>query len=67
LAAERLPVFAGRAGVRFEVTPSLGLGLFGSYERDANRVRLLASAGGAARVFATADSLRLLAAAWSRF
>lgn len=67
LAADRLPVFAGRAGVRFEVTPSLELGLFGSYERDANRVRLLPSAGGAARAFATADSLRLLAAAWSRF
>jgi hypothetical protein len=67
LGAERLPIVAGRAGVRMQLSAAFALGLFAGYERDANRVRVESRAGGAARVFATPSSARLLAAAWSRF
>jgi hypothetical protein len=67
LGAERLPILAGRVGFRLQLSAAFALGLFASYEHDANRVRLASRAGGAARVFATPSSARLLAAAWSRF
>lgn len=67
LGAARLPIVAGRVGLRLQLSSTLALGLFASYERDANRVRLQSRAGGAARTFATPDSLRLTGAAWARF
>jgi hypothetical protein len=67
LGAGRLPILAGRAGVRAQLSAGFALGLFATYERDPNRVGLEKRAGGAARVFAAPASARLLAAAWSRF
>jgi hypothetical protein len=67
LGAERLPILAGRAGFRLQLSAAFAFGLFATYEHDANRVRLASRTGGAARVFATPSSARLLAAAWSRF
>lgn len=67
LGAGRLPILAGRAGLRLQLSAAFALGLFASYERDANRVGWETRAGGAARVFAPPSSARLLAAAWSRF
>jgi hypothetical protein len=67
LGAGRLPILAGRAGLRMQLSTALALGVFASYERDVNRVRLETRAGATARVFAMPSSARLLAAAWARF
>lgn len=69
LGAASLPIVAGRAGLRLQLSAAMAIGLFGSYERDANRVRVLSrvGGGGAARTFATPDSARLTVAAWARF
>lgn len=66
LGAARLPIFAGRVGVRFQASSALGLGAFVTYERDANRSTLKPSPG-PARVFAQPDRLQATAAAWARF
>jgi hypothetical protein len=67
LGAGRLPILAGRAGMRLQLSAAFALGLFAGYERDPNRVRLESRASGAARVFGAPSSVRVLAAAWSRF
>ena len=67
LGAARLPILVGRVGLRLQLSSAMAIGLFGSYERDANRVRWQSRAGAAVRTFATPDSVRFSAAAWSRF
>jgi hypothetical protein len=64
--AARLPVFAARVGMRFQASSALGLGVFATYERDANR-SVLEPSPSPARVFTKADRLQATAAAWARF
>jgi hypothetical protein len=67
IGAGRLPVVSGRLGARFQTSASVGLSLFGEYQRNPNRVAFAASLSGVTRAFARPDSLSFFAAAQARF
>jgi hypothetical protein len=65
LGAQRLPIVATRLGLRFQASSALGLGVFATYERDANRSTVQSAP--TARVFAKPDRVEVTGTAWARF
>ena len=65
--SRRLPIAAGRAGLRFQVSAAVSLCGFVDYEREPNRVRLVSTASGAQRTFEAPGRLGGGAALQARF
>jgi hypothetical protein len=65
--SRRLPIAAGRAGLRFQVSATVSLCGFVDYEREPNRVRLVSTASGAQRSFEPPDRFGGGAALQARF